>query len=903
LSRCIIVLFIGLLAKYELYAQNDHAAIKGIVTDSLTGEILDKASVKIFHSTNASVIGQTTSTIKGFSLQPVPKGHYQLIVSYVGYKPDTLLINLTGTTRVYNVGKIYLSKKAGTLTEVFIKAVKPAVSIKNDTVIYNAQAFQTHPYASIEDLLKKLPGISVDGSGNIFFQNKKVNRIYIDGKEILFNDLSTLTRNLRADMVMQIEAFTIADPGPALPGLDDEKPRAINLRLKNDKKRGLLGNGQLASGTAGRYAIGGSLNAIGDGRVIISTLSRMNVGDGYSVARGKWSPANSSAKQRFSDLQLNYSDNWNSAITASGSVFTGSRQISSAEHVSRQTFLSDSLLQENRGSVYDQSFISNRFNSQFNFKLDSMNSLVYMSAAAIDKSSSLSNGATDIKISSPANSYLQGHALTNNNWTNKYHFFQNQLSYERRFKKNGRSLRGYMQCLSDNQVQTNETKSSLAFYNVAGELTGHQDISWRSVGETRARNFNTGMIYIEPLVKNKSLRLSADFSSREKEADKKTFTYNALTHQYDQSDSAATNWFNNRVIEQRLGIDFISGGKPVYFEMGMEGLLSQVKNKNYTWKTNIGRQQVNHIPHAIIGYKLNKGNTINLSYRGSTAQPTIEQLQPVQDTRNPFLILTGNPQLGQQFTHQLSLQLTRFKPKTFQFFTAGLSGYLTARKIIPYSIYAGQGIQQLQFVNAPHPVYNLQGQVDYVFQFGEKKKNKIDIGNTVTYGRDLSFVNAEQNRLKQFSLQPKIEINYSLGNLTLEINGGLQYSCLHYSLAPGSKTILLTQNYAAELDYEFPFSFLFSTNSRFWITESGALPRQNNIEWNMFLSKRILKKQALEIRLSGFNLLNANSNFIQIVGENFIETRSMQTMNRLFLASLLYNFDSFRRMVKRPSDK
>jgi hypothetical protein len=875
--------------------------IKGIVADSLTGEILDRASVKLLRSDNLSLVAETVSTVKGFFLQPVPKGHYQLIVSYIDYKPDTIAVYLNAATRIYNTGKIYLSKTPGTLAEVIVKAVNPPVYIKNDTVVYNTQAFQTRPYASIEDLLKKLPGITIDESGNIFFRNKKVDRIYIDGGEVWVNDLSTLTRNLRADMVAKVEAFSVADLKNTFVILNDEGSGAINLKLKKEKNKGLLGNGQLAYGTAGRYATGGSLNAIGDGRLIISTLSRMNVGDGYSVGRGKWSPSNSSTQQQYTDLQLNYSDNWSPSITASGTFFVAGRRINSAGQVHRQSFLEDSVLIETRMNESANNFHVSHFNCQIRFRLDSMNSLVYMPAAGIDKITSSSDESTLVEFGHLyATTYIQSNGLIKNQGSSKHSFLQNQLSYERKFKKKGRWVQGYFQWLRDDRARTNEMKFSLAFYNAAGVATSSQLIARQSFDETSARNFNSGLVYIEPITTSKGLRLSADFSSNENQTDQKSFIYNDSTQQYDQPDSVFTNRFNSRVIQQRWGIDLVSKDKPVHYEAGIEGMLTTVKNKNYTSKISTGQNQVNYIPHAIIGYKLNKINTINLSYRGNTMQPGIEQLQPVQDTRNPFLIITGNPGLKQQFTHQVSFQFTGFNPKTFQFFTAGLSASSTTRKIIPYSIYTRQGIQQLQFVNAPHPVYNLQGQVNYVFQFGEKKKNKIDISNTLVYGKDLSFVNAEENSLKQFSLQPTININYSLGNLTLEMNGGLQYSRLHYSLTPGSKTILLTQAYRAEMGYEFPWGLFFSTNTKFCITKNSVLPQQKSIEWNAFLSKRILKKQALETRLSGFNLLNANSNFIQTIGENFIETKRMQTLNRLFLVSLLYNFDSFGKLVKSP---
>ena len=131
------------------------------------------------------------------------------------------------------------------------------VRIKGDTLAFNASAFKTKPNAVVEDLLKKLPGVQVDRNGTVVAQGEEVQKVYVDGKEFFGNDPKMATKNLTADMIDQVEIYDDMSEQSKFNKIDDgSRSKAINLKLKKDKKKGLFGKLYGGYGTAERYDAG-----------------------------------------------------------------------------------------------------------------------------------------------------------------------------------------------------------------------------------------------------------------------------------------------------------------------------------------------------------------------------------------------------------------------------------------------------------------------------------------------------------------------------------------------------------------------------------------------------------------------------------------------------------------------
>lgn len=165
-----------------LHAQTKNS-IRGIIRDSATGATLEDATVLLFRAPANTVVAQTRSRKEGFNFRSIRPGTYRLVTSYLGYAPDTTNITMKehDSTGVF-VGVMML-QSANAMAEVVVRSSIPPAIVHNDTIAYNAGAYALHPNSTVEDLLRKLPGVNVDKDGVVTMQGKKVDKIYIDGKE------------------------------------------------------------------------------------------------------------------------------------------------------------------------------------------------------------------------------------------------------------------------------------------------------------------------------------------------------------------------------------------------------------------------------------------------------------------------------------------------------------------------------------------------------------------------------------------------------------------------------------------------------------------------------------------------------------------------------------------------
>ncbi|GAC1307162.1 MAG: hypothetical protein NVSMB24_18490 [Mucilaginibacter sp.] len=140
------------------------------------------------------------------------------------------------------------------MQDVIVKGSRVPIKIKGDTTEFDARAYKVQPNASVEDLLKQLPGIQVDKDGKITAQGQTVSKVLVDGEEFFGDDPTLVTKNLRADMVDKLQLYDKKSDQATFTGIDDgQKTKTINVKLKEDKKNGYFGKADLGYGTDGYY--------------------------------------------------------------------------------------------------------------------------------------------------------------------------------------------------------------------------------------------------------------------------------------------------------------------------------------------------------------------------------------------------------------------------------------------------------------------------------------------------------------------------------------------------------------------------------------------------------------------------------------------------------------------------
>lgn len=245
------VLAFGLILSLSVTAFAQHS-LKGRVINE-QGEPLTYANVVLLSPADSTLQYHDIVDQKGlYQIEHIKAGAYLMQFSFVGMA--VIYENITvPPEQGENLGDKVLKANA-LLDEMVVTAEYVPIEIEQDTVSFNAKAFKVEAGAAVEDLLKKMPGIEVDKTGNVKALGEDVTRVLVDGKEFFGNDPKLATKNLPADAIDKVQVYDKKTDEAEFTGIDDGvRDRTINLLLNEDKKKGYFGNAAAGGGTGSHY--------------------------------------------------------------------------------------------------------------------------------------------------------------------------------------------------------------------------------------------------------------------------------------------------------------------------------------------------------------------------------------------------------------------------------------------------------------------------------------------------------------------------------------------------------------------------------------------------------------------------------------------------------------------------
>ena len=260
------LLILSGLFPYFLSAQQ--GTVKGKLSDS-TFQTLGNATISVLQKKDSSLVGYTISDAKGsFELKNLAIGDYQLFISFTGYEVYKRIFSISAAKLMADLGTIIMKPEFKTLIGVVITDASP-VKMNGDTISFKANAFNSKPDATVEEVLKKIPGVQVQRDGTIKAMGEQVQKVYVDGKDFFGTDPKIATRNLTADMVDQIQVFDDMSEQARFTKIDDgSRTKSINIKLKKDKRKGDFGRATAGVGSNSRYEGNFSFNHFrGDQRI------------------------------------------------------------------------------------------------------------------------------------------------------------------------------------------------------------------------------------------------------------------------------------------------------------------------------------------------------------------------------------------------------------------------------------------------------------------------------------------------------------------------------------------------------------------------------------------------------------------------------------------------------------
>jgi len=233
---------------------------------SLTGRIVDKESheplskatlqlLKAGKKDTTFVAGALSDAQGGFTFSSVSTGAYLLKATYLGYKTLVTQVTIEGR-RGKSLGDITLEPDAVLLNEAVVTANIPKMVIKDDTVVYNADAFRVPEGSVIEALVEALPGAKIDDDGKISINGKNVRRFKMDGRDFMTGNNDAVMKNIPSYVIDKVKAYDEKSDLSRMTGVDDGNDDfVLEFVTKKSARRGLQANPDVGYGTDDRYGI------------------------------------------------------------------------------------------------------------------------------------------------------------------------------------------------------------------------------------------------------------------------------------------------------------------------------------------------------------------------------------------------------------------------------------------------------------------------------------------------------------------------------------------------------------------------------------------------------------------------------------------------------------------------
>ena len=789
-KNVLLLLLSGLFFAKPSFSQSKvRGTVKGVLVDSAHGkQPLQNATISIRPlGGDSSDAEYAVSDKKGaFQFRGLTAGQYFVLITYEGYQHMGRNITISDSSANVDLSTLLLQPADEMLAAAIVQ--RPPMGIHNDTVQYNAGLFSTKPNAVAEDLLKKMPGVQVDNSGNITAQGETVQRILVNGKRFFSDDPKMATRNLPPDMIEQVQVFDDLSDQSKFTGFDDgNRVKTINFITKKNMVKGVFGKYVAGAGTDQDYDE--SLNTHvfrGDQQVSVlgqaNDLNKQNftaqdifggsggqgrragggggggggggIGGGSGGGGGTNSAGASSAGTSFQSTGvttiwaggLNYKNTVdNGKVDIYGSYFYNQQHIVTrttdstiSQLNSEVTGLPDSS-QTTAGSQYSVSRITNHrvyFNLEDRF--DSNNSLIFRPNIIFQHSDP--SGSSFTSTTNPqgqAVNSLDGHSSSSNTG---FSLPNADLQFRHKFAKPFRTISLDITGSGNVNDGNGYTYSADNFYmkDSSHILNQYYNDSLHSI------TLQPTLSYTEPLSKHMILQLNYSHIYTHSTTINNTYDYVDSLKGYDSYDSLFSNSYKFTQNSDQVSLAWRIQEKKFNLSVGSGIQWTAFTSDNTTKLDTVTRRYTNLTPTVNFSYNFSGTQHFRLNYMGRLGTPSPSQLQPLTTTTDDVNFTVGNPNLKPQYTQSIRMLYASFNPSTQKVFFATVNASKISNDIQSevYSTGTGTGGQTSTYTNL-NGTYNLSGYLNYGFPLRVPKSNMNFITN-VNYSQSQTLTASDQ---------------------------------------------------------------------------------------------------------------------------------------------------------------
>ncbi len=906
-KHLLLIFFCSLFITRTLAQQS--RKVSGTVIDSVG--TVPGVNVKLISDKDS--LNAATDPGGAFSFPAVNAKNFKITISGIGYQTLIRRYVMDNDTKPIKLDPIKIKIQTNFLKTVNVVAQVNPITIKEDTVEYKASAYKVREGSPVEDLLKKLPGVTVDKDGNVTAHGKQVTKVRVNGKDYFTGDVQTATQNLPADIVDAIQVIDDYGDQANLTGIKTGDPdKILNITIQKEKNRGNFGQGSVGVGNDDRYQARLSANTFMDTRQIalIGTLNNTNTnsfnlggggGGGGRAGRGggggssgsQISTANGITTNR--SIGTNYRDDWGKKIMVYGSYsFADKDRDQSSTTVQQNIFQSGTLINNDNSDDRNHG-VNHRFDFNMEYKIDTSNYLKVNPSFSYGISNTIS---TDTFSNTRNNTLVTGNELALTDATSKSGGIN--VLYNHKFHKKGRnfsvsaglSLSQSNQGLNDQYTTRQDTVVTPLFQQINSN--------------NHSQRANVHLSYIEPIGKTTYLEANYAYSYSNTDNNRYNYRVDPVTGSQTFVDSLST-IYNYQFITNRFGLNIRGIGAKYNYTVGMAVQPSTLEGESHNFRTTTNT--FNLIPTARFIYNFSRNHSFTINYSGSNSQPSFTQLQIQPDYSNPQNRVYGNPDLKPSFTNSINLRYNQFDIASGNSLFTNLSFSETQNAIVtntsPVSIATGSAtgtdpsqrnntIQETRYLNT-NGLYNVNGNYSFSKPFAERQFT-VSVNGSAGYSNNVSFIENQRNQGKNWVWNQGLKLRVDIDSIMdTEISGNYSVNTTRYSLPSSLNTDASTWTLGLDGRNYFFYAWVLGYNLTQTINHGfSSTVKANPTLLSSYIEYQFLAKHIASIRFQAFDLFDENKGISRTVsGNQIIDTRTNR-LGRYFMLSFTLRLQKFK---------
>ncbi len=889
------IYLVFLLLSTNIFSQN---IIEGYIKNG-SSEALIGATVVLLESSDSTMVSFCLSDDNGrFRLSEHELKDYILQISYLGHSNYVELISVSNSR--LTIPEIVLTESSEVLKEITISAEKIPMGVRGDTISYNAAAFKTRANATVEDLLRKLPGIEVERNGNIKAQGEDVDNVLVDGKEFFGGDPKMATKNLEAEAVEKVEVYDKKSEIAEFTGIDDgEEEKTINLKLKEDHKQGGFGNANLSGGTEDTYEsklnyfrfspklqaslilaanninketfsmndriefMGGIGNMISGGGMILGGQGRISDGINTSFSAG-------------ANLNYDFSSKieWRSHYLKNKVI----------NNLSRNTDISGFTQNFNYSNIdeliSDRTLDNHQLNTQLRLKANAFTEILFKNNFLWNDR----NNTERIKNNYYIEDDFQGFSESSNFASSTNKNFESRILLKRKFAQKGRNF------IASVTYKNTTDESQDSIENINRIALNPFNVFQNQFYGNDSEELNVSAKYTEPLSSKYFLSLDYTYGRNIESPFRNYFdlTENSSTLNNDLS-AQFEKYFNFH----SSGISLRRNSKKLKLSVGLTVQLTKLEAITEGTITGVNDNYTHLLPNMVLDYKIKGSKNLSIDYFTTIAAPQLQQMLPFPNNLNANFAIIGNPELIPEYRHRIGFNINSFDNFNFSSFWAHLNFSYVKNKIVNKVQVNEQLFQTIEAINTDNQK-EASAYINFSRPFKPLKIN-YRVRTRYRYASYNSFINNLESSVVDDNLNIKLSINNRKTD-NFYVESGVSYDLNHrrYGINSDFNQSYFNTNYFMDLDWFIGKTWTLSSqyNYTMFSSESFADSPKYNI-WTVSLSKLFLNDR-LEITLIAFDILQDNIAYNRSGGTNYIQQSYFNQLTSYYMLGINYKIGKTR---------